>query len=392
MRILILQAGFNEIGVIRELKAMGAYVIAIGNRKGLYGQEYADEYHCLDYSKVDEVIQFVLDNKIDRVCACCNDTAVLTAVKVAEVLGQKCYDTYKNSVTIAHKNIFKDFAMKNGVMTVNSHAFNDIELAKKYVHNILEYPIIIKPVDLSGGKCVSRADTIEEANEAIQVAIEMSRSKEIVIEPFLEGSQHGFCTFLKNKKVVACCSNDEISVVNPYRVEIDMFPATGIEKDRDVLIGQVEKIAELLQLEDGIFHMQYIKSGGKIFILEVMRRIIGNMYSIPAKQIIDFNWDYWQARVHSGMDCEEVPSKLIESGYYAYRALIPPTNGRIKSIYIDENIRPYIFEEKIFYKKGHLVENYTAETAGLIFLKFASEEEMKTVMLEQYNNMKVVME
>ena len=40
MRVLILQAGFNEIGVILNLKKEGYYVIAIGNQPGLIGQKY----------------------------------------------------------------------------------------------------------------------------------------------------------------------------------------------------------------------------------------------------------------------------------------------------------------------------------------------------------------
>ena len=45
VRILLLQAGFNELGVIQNLKNEGHYVIEIGNQQGLIGQRYVDEYH-----------------------------------------------------------------------------------------------------------------------------------------------------------------------------------------------------------------------------------------------------------------------------------------------------------------------------------------------------------
>lgn len=392
MRVLILQAGFNELGVIKELHKMGHYVISIGNQVGLIGQKEVDEYYPVDYSKKEEVLAFVKEHKIDLVCACCNDTAVLTTTYLAEQLQLSGYDTYKNAQLIAHKDLFKKFAIENQILTAPAEAFYKEEEAKKYILKGVSYPIIVKPTDMSGGKGVSRCDTDAEAMVAIEQAFAISREKDIVIEPFIEGTQHGFCTFLHNKKVVACSSNDEYSVVNPYRVEIDTFPAKGIEKYRDILIAQVEKMAEVLNLEDGIFHIQYMEKDGCIYILEAMRRIIGNMYSVPASKSSEFDWDYWQARASIGINCVAVPERLEERGYYAYRAIIPPKNGIVKDVIVDEEVKKYIFDQIQLYEKGHVVTNYLTDTLGILFFQFGSEQEMKKIMLEYYDRIRVEME
>lgn len=392
MRVLILQAGFNEIGVIQNLKDEGHYVIAIGNQPGLIGQRYADEYHCQDYSKMDEVLAFAKSKNIDYICACCNDTAVLTAVYVAEKMDLRGYDSYESAEIIAHKNLFKRFAKENGILSVYAEEFDSIAFAKEYINKGVVYPIIVKPVDLSGGKGVSRCDNAAEAVQAIQEAFDISRTKCIVIEPFIEGTQHGFCTFLHNKKVVACCSNDEISVVNPYRVEIDTFPADRIEQYEEILIQQVEFMAEKLDLVDGIFHMQYMESDGKIYILEAMRRIIGNMYSVPASKACEFDWDYWQARASIGASCEDVPTRMKKKGYFAYRAIIPKRDGVIKDVHIDESLEPYIFDRILLEETGTKVENHKAWTVGLVFFKFDSREQMKKIMIQDYDKIYVEME
>lgn len=392
MRVLILQAGFNEIGVIQNLKDEGHYVIAIGNQSGLIGQRYVDEYHCQDYSKMDEVLAFAKSKNIDYICACCNDTAVLTAVYVAEKMDLRGYDSYESAEIIAHKNLFKRFAKENGILSVYAEEFDSIAFAKEYINKGVVYPIIVKPVDLSGGKGVSRCDNAAEAVQAIQEAFDISRTKCIVIEPFIEGTQHGFCTFLHNKKVVACCSNDEISVVNPYRVEIDTFPADRIEQYEEILIQQVEFMAEKLDLVDGIFHMQYMESDGKIYILEAMRRIIGNMYSVPASKACEFDWDYWQARASIGASCEDVPTRMKKKGYFAYRAIIPKRDGVIKDVHIDESLEPYIFDRILLEETGTKVENHKAWTVGLVFFKFDSREQMKKIMIQDYDKIYVEME
>lgn len=391
MRILILQAGFNELGVISQLKKEGHYVIAIGNQPGLIGQQYVDEYYCQDYSQKDEVLQFMKEKKIDCICACCNDTAVLTSVYVAEKMGLQGYDSYESAEIIAHKNLFKRFARDNGIYTLPAEEFDRVEDAEEYIRTGIKYPIIVKPVDLSGGKGVARCDDEYEALEAVNNAFKMSRQKNIVIEPFILGTQHGFCTFLKDKKVIACCSNDEYSVVNPYRVEIDIFPASNIDKYQNILISQVEKMAELLDLSDGIFHLQYMESNGKVYILEAMRRIIGNMYSIPATKACGFDWDCWEARASIGESCLEAPKAMKKRGYYAYRAIIAPRNGVIKEIKIDESLEKYIFQRIILEKTGNIVENYKGSTLGIIFFEFQSNEEMKRVLLDEYNKIRVEM-
>lgn len=392
MRVLILQAGFNEIGVIQNLKKEGHYVIAIGNQPGLIGQKYVDEYYCQDYSKMDEVLAFANDNDIDYICACCNDTAVLTAVYVAEKMNLQGYDSYESSEIIAHKNLFKRFAKKNEIMSVHAEEFNSLSDANKYVSKGIEYPVIVKPVDLSGGKGVSKCSNDDETCEAISNAFSISRTKCIVIEPFIEGTQHGFCTFLHNKKVIACCSNNEISVVNPYRVEIDTFPADNIDKYEEILIQQVELMAEKLNLVDGIFHVQYMECNGKIYILEAMRRIIGNMYSIPASKACNFDWDYWQARASIGESCEAAPTRMQQNGFFAYRAIIPDEDGIIKEIKIDKSLEPYIFNRIILEEIGTKVENHKAWTVGLVFFNFENQKQMNEIMIDNYDKIYVEME
>ena len=389
MRVLLLQAGFNEFGVIRALHKMGHYVISIGNQIGLPGQTMVDEYIPFDYSDKEGVLQFVKDHDIDRVLACCNDTAVLTTCWVAEQMGWSGYDSYEAALTYSHKDKFKDFAMKYDVMTVKADSFSNREEALAWAAEDRDYPVIVKPVDLSGGKGVTRCDSTEELKAAIDNAFDISRNGTILIEPFIEGTQHGFCTFLHNKKVIACASNNEHSVVNPYRVEIDTFPANGFAEDRETLISQVELMAEKLDLADGIFHLQYIRSGGKIYILEVMRRIIGNMYSIPAQRSCGFDWDYWEAwtgigQTYSGDYVDDKKERFV-----AYRALIPHKDGIYDGITVSENLKKYIFHEEHFDKPGDTLEHHAACTVGMLFMEFNSHEEMMDQMISHYDEIEI---
>ena len=102
--------------------------------------------------------------------------------------------------------------------------------------------MIVKPTDASAGNGICRVDGYGPAREAVRRAFDRSRAGRIVVEPFITGSQHGFCTFLKNRKVIAVCSNNEYSFENPYRVEIDTFPADNYGQVADELIARFAEV------------------------------------------------------------------------------------------------------------------------------------------------------
>lgn len=384
-KVLILCASHNDLGLINALRKLGYYIYATGAVPDLIGEKYVDEYIRADYSNKELVLELARKLEIDNICACCNDFGVYTAAYVAEQMGLPGYDSYENTLLLNNKDKFKQFAKKNGIITPQSTPFDDKSTAIEWCRRA-ELPLIAKAVDLSAGNGIKKIEVEADIVPAIENAFEKSREKRIVIEPYIEGAQHGFCTFLVNRKVVAYCSNDEYSIMNPYRVEIDTFPANGIERCASTLIEQVEKIANILNLNDGIFHLQYIEDVKGPHIIEVMRRAIGNMYGVPASALNGFDWDYWETRALMGLSCEGFPSTIPADGYFAYKAILAPQNGIIENVFIPQRYERYVIGSCIFKKAGDVIDNCGSQPIGLIFMRFSSEEEMHNFLIDNYCN------
>ena len=382
-RALLLCASHNDLGLIFALRKLGFYIIATGNVPGLCGEKYVDEYIQADYSDKEKILEIAKENKIDAICQCCNDFGVYTAAYVAEKLNLPGYDSYETTVTLHNKDKFKKFALKHDIMTPKSFSFHSVAEAEKWVKDA-KFPLIVKPTDASAGNGISKINSFEEAKKAIPVAMAKSRAGRIVLEPFVSGTQHGFCTFLHNQKVVAVCSNNEYSILNPYRVEIDTYPADNYEKVHDILIRQIETIAKILQLKDGIFHLQYIMDGNKPQIIEVMRRVLGNMYSVPGNLLNGINWDYWEVRAKCGLSCDQFPRSVTQEGFYAYKTLLGNKNGIIRSIDVPHNYEKYMIGSFYLKKAGDSIKRYQSEPVGFLFFMFSSYEEMKKVLIEEY--------
>lgn len=382
MRALLLCASHNDLGLILSLKKLGYEVIAIGKIPGLIGEKYADRYIQLDYSDKDRVLELARELRIDVICQCCNDYGVYTAAYVAEQMGLKGYDSYETTLMLHNKDKFKQFALAHGITTPKSVGYSDIEHAYADIEDS-NYPLIIKPVDASAGNGISKVDSCEEARAAIKVAFDKSRDKRIVIEPYISGTQHGFCTFLVDRKVVAYCSNNEYSIQNPYRVEIDTFPAENDAEVSERLIYEIEKIAGLLKLTDGIFHLQYIMADHVPYIIEVMRRVLGNMYSVPARLVSGFDWDYWETRAKCGLSCANIQG-LGQEGFYAYKTILAKENGIITNIRIPDCYQKYLVDQCFIKSVGDVIERCESTPIGFLFFIFSSQQEMKQVLIENY--------
>lgn len=382
-RALLLCTSHNDLGLIKALRKLGYYIIATGNQEGQPGERWVDEYIKADYSDKNLILDIARDKKIDVICPCCNDFGVYTAAYVAEKLGLGDFDSYETTLTLHNKDKFKKFAQKHNIMTPAAHTYMDAQNALKDIEG-MQYPLIIKPTDASAGNGVCRVNNYQEAVMAVDGAFEKSKLKKIVVEPFIEGTQHGFCTFLINRKVVAYATNNEYSLLNPYRVEIDTYPADNWEDVASLLIEQIEKMAELLQLKDGIFHLQYIYKDGTPWIIEVMRRVLGNMYSVPANMLTGMDWDYWEVRARCGVGCEGFPQMVTQEGFYAYKAIMSAGNGKIKSILIPDAYNKYIVSHFMVRKKGDIIQNCMKEPIGFLFMMFSSPEEMQRVLIDEY--------
>lgn len=391
MKALLLCASHNDLGLILAIKKLGYEIVVTGNKEGLIGEKYADKYIKADYSNKELILDIAIKEKIDVICPCCNDFGVYTAAFVAQKMQIGNFDSYETTLQINNKDRFKKLAEPLGIITPKAQGFNDAIQAKEYAKTI-DFPLIIKPTDASAGNGITKVEKKEDMETAIDFAFSKSKAGRIVIEEYISGTQCGFCTFLIDQKVVAVCSNNEYSMINPYRVEIDTYPAENYKIVSKLLIEEIEKIANYLKLKDGIFHLQYIEKNGVPYIIEVMRRVLGNMYSVPANMVNNFNWDYYEVKARFGLDLCDFPKTIKQEGFYAYKTILAKANGTIKQIEIPSRYDKFIVEKCILKKNGELIENYKTEPIGFVFMIFKNMKEMKKLLVEEYDNDFVTME
>jgi biotin carboxylase len=387
---LILNGSHSEIPLIKAAKKLGHYVITTGNAPQLIGHSFADEYHYADFSNLKDILNLSKKLKIDAICSCANDFGTITSSYVSERLSLPGHDTYKSTLILNHKDSFKDFALKNRIPTPNARAFTKYTEAISALSDF-SYPLIIKPVDLTGGKGVTKVISEDGYEKAVKIAFQMSPKKRIVVEEFIDGSQHSFSTFIHKGKVIFYFSDNEYSYLNPYLVSTSAAPSTNVNNVSEILIKASEKIVKLLSLGDGIFHIQYLYKNGKAMIIEITRRCSGDLYPYPVNKSTGIDWAEWIVKAETGMDCSDFP-EIKQTGFCGRHCIMSSKNGVVKDVLIDNCIKNNIYDSLIWWKKNDLIENHLIHKLGVVLLEYQSMDEMikKTAQLNEM--IKVIIE
>lgn len=390
-KLLLLGGSHAEIPLIKAAKELGWFVITTGNNRDGLGHPYADKTVFADYSNKEAMIELARHENVQAVCSGCNDFSLLSTVYVCEQLGLPGHDSYATSLEIHHKDKYRALATRIGIptpkaITVSANLGNKEISDENYAAfenaiAALTFPIIVKPIDLTGGKGVHRAATIEEARVAYKDACSRTRQDHIVVEEYVEGTNHGFSAMLVKGKVAFAFADNEQYFINKYLVSgantPSTTPDTGLAKLRDYS----ERIARELNLVDGILHIQYIeKNDGTPIIIEICRRSPGDLYIKFVKYATGIDYPKFIVMAETGADISSIADAPTQ-GFWLRHCVMAgnniENNSVVREVSFAPEIQGNIVEKFLWYKPGEIVTDKLIYKAGIVFFHFDTLSEMQ---------------
>src|SRR4051812_8659156 len=180
-RILILGGAMGDAPFVRTAKRAGMHVTSLGSYPTDFAHFYSDEVIAQDYSDIEAVTRIAERGRFAYVFGGCNDFAAITAAEVSERLGLPSADNGQKSRLLHTKDAFRASCSEAGLPTPRNAVCNGFDEAAATAASF-PLPYLVKPVDLTGGKGISRVERPEEALDAVQCALAASRQPRIVLE------------------------------------------------------------------------------------------------------------------------------------------------------------------------------------------------------------------
>ena len=393
-KMLLLGGGHAEIPLIQAAHELGWYVITTGNAREGLGHPYADKNVFADFSDKDAMLELAKSEGVQAVCSGCNDFALLSTVYVCEKLGLPGHDSYATSLEIHHKDKYRALATRLGIPTpraITVRTSNRAENCADFETAIaqLTFPIIVKPVDLTGGKGIHRAANADEAREAYKDACSRTRQDHIVVEEFVQGSNHGFSAMLVKGKVAFAFSDNEQYYINKYMVSGANSPSTSSDKTLAMLREYSERITQELHLVDGILHIQYIeRADGTPVIIEICRRPPGDLYIKFVKYATGVDYPKFIVQAETGEDISSI-ADVPTQGFWLRHCIMSDCQageqtatgdickGIVRDVTFAPEIQGNIVEKFLWYKPGEVITDKLIYKAGIVFFKFDTLAEMQ---------------
>ncbi len=390
MKKLMLLGGIRYlIPVIKRAQEMGLYVITCDYLPDNEAHAYSDEYCNVSIIDKESVLACAEKLNIDGIMSFACDPGVTTAAYVAEKLGLPFQGSYESVNILQDKGLFRKF--------LSDHHFN-VPHAKRYTDrnkpfedkDYFNWPVIVKPVDSAGSKGVSRADSPDELEAAIQTAVECSPSGTFIIEDFLtfKGYHSSADAFTIDGELEFITYSDQLfdkEADNPYTPSLVIWPSTMKSQYQEILTEETERLMKLLGMKTGIYNIETcVGIDGKPYIMEVSPR--GGGCKIAEIQQMAFGVDLIGNEIRKAVGLPLEAMKPVQCNGVWCEMIVHAhagQSGKLARLSLDPEIqKKYLKLSAIQTKEGDEVKPFTGanQSLGDIFFRFESREELDDII------------
>lgn len=287
-------AGWQQKHSLMVAKSMGLRVIAFDGNANAPCSEIVDLFFNIDVNNSNSIIKKIEELDILIFCAVSfiSDAGLITAGKVNDYFKTNQISE-KTAILFTDKSLQREIWESN--RTLNSPKWELFESGQKRdlqeLFKEFSTAVMIKPVDSAGSKGISKLNyPYKTKEEAINHALEFSKSKKVIVEEFIHGIELSVECFWSNGKC-------QILAISERTIENDrtasMIKTIDLDSNiENVIFDAVREANIALGINSGPTHTELILDHqNRPFILETAARGGGFL-------VFDF-----LAQKRSGLDC-----------------------------------------------------------------------------------------
>ena len=303
-KILILAGKpIGSLDIVKYAKERGAYTIVTDNLSVLDSpaKVIADEYWDISTADIDLLCGKIKENNIDAVFTGVHEFNIWKALEVCEVLNFPFYASKKQMTATSVKDSYKKLFKDHRVPVIDEFILEKDNF-EGYLKDV-EYPVLIKPVDGSGGYGISICYTENELKLGYEKAMSFSKNKRVLVEKYISAEEVTIFYIVQNGNIMLSAMADRHTgngrkYVIPLPV-LYTFPSIYLSKFIDDLNNKLIKVFESLELRDGMLFIQAFVDNGEFKPYDIGYRLTGTQeYHIleelcgynPLKMLVDYSF------------------------------------------------------------------------------------------------------
>lgn len=314
-KVLILGANPETVSLIKKAKEMGLYTIVTDNNPEAFAKKYADKAINIDAVDVDSLEKFAREEDIDGVLVGVAEALLPSYCELCKRLALPCYSSIDKFNIMVNKSFFKDRCREYGVPTIEEYSIEQL--------NLIEYPVIVKPVDSCSSKGITICKNEDELYKGIDFALQYSKSKKYLIERYMSGDEVIAYYVMQDGTPIFAGMCDRYTYKQKDKVQLPVsyiFPSKHIDSYLMYSDEPVKKMIKGIGLDNGsIFFQCFVDDKGIVRTYEPGYRLNGAQEHLILSEVSD-------------IDAKEMYINLALTGKVATEKLEPKANPKHKEI------------------------------------------------------------
>ena len=272
-KIAIIGASYLQLPLVEKAKEMGLETHCFAWSEGAVCKNVADYFYPISILEKDDILQKCIDIKIDGITTIATDMAVPTICYVAEKMNLVS-NSFISSLASTNKN-----EMRNAFKNSNCSIPKFIEANNNEVNiKDFKFPLIVKPVDRSGSRGVTKVLFENQLPEAINYAVSESFCKKAIVEEYIEGDEVSVETISYKGEHTILAITDKVTTGPPHFVELAHHQPSSLSNEiQEKIESETIKCLNALNINFGAGHSEFkITSTGEVYVIEVGARMGGD--------------------------------------------------------------------------------------------------------------------
>lgn len=253
-RLLILGGADFQIPFIKKAKDKGLYVGVVDINADAPGKEYADYFFQASVKDKEEILSIAKAFQPDGVTVGMVDIAVPACAYVATELGLPGMDM-ETAVRSTNKFEMIRAFEENHVPHPAFQYLNHEDIGKAKIQ--VEYPLIVKPVDMAGSRGIFLVNNDVEMEAALEGSSKSGDSGNLLIEEYMDGPEVSVELVVKNGTPHVIQITDKTTSGAPHFAETGHLQPSQLPEHTLQQIAEVARgAAKALQLKNSLGHAE----------------------------------------------------------------------------------------------------------------------------------------
>ena len=288
----IIGASYLQAPLILRAKEMGLETHVFAWAAGDVGERLADVFHPVSIVEKEKILEECREAGIDGVCTIASDLAAVTVGFVAEAMGlsgnpPECVRRSTN------KHLMRLAFQENGDPSPKSIL---VERAEDLAGGPLSFPVIVKPLDRSGSRGITKLESAEGLADAVENAKAQGFEKKALVEEFAAGEEYSVECLSWEGRHRFLTVTKKYTTGSPRFIETGHLEPAGLNPETEERVRRIVFHAlDSLMVRCGASHSEVkIAEDGTVRLIEIGARMGGDLIGsdlVPLSTGVDFVGD-----------------------------------------------------------------------------------------------------